>query len=69
MGRSRGVKVDLVGAVYMMEERENEREGVRGQETKQDRGDSKRCVYTSLTDPMAFAVRASVCQVPLAPLQ
>lgn len=33
MGRSRGGKVDLVGAVYMMEERENEREGVRGQET------------------------------------
>lgn len=26
MGRSRGVKADLVGAVYEMEERANERE-------------------------------------------
>lgn len=39
MGRSRWVKLDLVGAVYEMEERKNEREGIREEARKQNRID------------------------------
>lgn len=50
IGRSQGVKLDLVGAVYEMEERKNGCEGIREEA-------SKHYVYTHKQDPMALAVR------------